>query len=125
MRKKDIIYWETNSKVEQNTNISESQKIAKCKTIDFPEGVTVRTNNMKEGVITAYFYGKIQHRYYEDHKWHYPESKLIVDFPSKNSGYIFNGEIPCNMSLTEVSEILDHIKCEAKKMYGKSSGKRY
>ena len=44
MRKKDIIYWETNSKVEQNTNISESQKIAKCKTIDFPEGVTVRTN---------------------------------------------------------------------------------
>ena len=51
---KEKIYWETNSEVKRNTNIPDTQKIPKGKTEDFPAGVTVRTNNMKQGVITIY-----------------------------------------------------------------------
>ena len=121
---KEKIYWETNLEVKRNTNIPDTQKIVKGKTEDFPAGVTVRTNNMKQGIITIYFYGDIQHRHFgNQHQWSYPESKLIVNLPSrKGGGYIFNGQAPKDMTLVEMSQILDYIKHEAKQMYGKVYG---
>ena len=115
---------ETNLEVKRNTNIPDTQKIPKGKTEDFPAGVTVRTNNMKEGIITIYFYGDIQHRHFgNQHQWSYPESKLIVNLPrAKERGYIFNGQAPKDMTLVEISQILDYIKYEAKQMYGKVYG---
>lgn len=121
---KEKIYWETNLEVKRNTNIPDTQKIPKGKTEDFPAGVTVRTNNMKQGIITIYFYGDIQYRHFgNQHQWSYPESKLIVNLPSrKGRGYIFNGQAPKDMTLVEISQILDYIKYEAKQMYGKVYG---
>ena len=98
---KEKIYWETNSEVKRNT-----------------------TNNMKQGIISIYFYGDIQHRHFgNQHQWSYPESKLIVNLPrAKERGYIFNGQAPKDMTLIEISQILDYIKYEAKQMYGKVYG---
>ena len=51
------------------------------------------------------------------------DSKMIVTFPmtSQHNGndysYSFNGNMPKDMSLTEMSQILDYIKSELNEMY--------
>lgn len=120
---KSIVFWETNTEVKRNVDIPDSQKIAKTSTHDFPEGVTVRTNNMKNGTITVYFHGEKIKRTH----WTYHSSKLIVNFPrvfnhgNIRNNFTFNGELPKDMTFNYMGNILEYIKHEAMKMYGKIS----
>ncbi len=109
---KSIVFWETNTEVKRNVDIP-----------DFPEGVTVRTNNMKNGTITVYFHGEKIKRTH----WTYHSSKLIVNFPrvfnhgNIRNNFTFNGELPKDMTFNYMGNILEYIKHEAMKMYGKIS----
>jgi hypothetical protein len=122
-------FWEANSAVRQNRNINPKQIIAKTQTNKFPEGVTVRTHRMKDGVTSAYFHGQVQQRSYGSGAnrvtYGVVDSKLIVTFPmtSRFNGndysYSFNGNMPKDMTFTEMGQILEYINLELKQMYRK------
>ena len=124
---KKKVFWETNSAVKRNGNIDAKQIIPKCPTHDFPEGITVRTHRMKDGLTSAYFHGKVTRKSYGSGNnityFNRVGSKMIVTFPmtSQHNGndysYSFNGNMLKNMSLTEMAQILDYIKSELNEMY--------
>ena len=124
---KKKVFWETNSAVKRNGNIDGKQIMPKSPTQDFREGITVRTHRMKDGLTSAYFYGKVTQKSYGSGSnityFNTVDSKMIVTFPmtSQHNGndysYSFNGNMPKDMSLTEMSQILDYIKSELNEMY--------
>jgi len=124
---KKKVFWETNSAVKRNGNIDGKQIMPKSPTQDFPEGITVRTHRMKDGFTSAYFHGKVSQKSYGSGSnityFNTVDSKMIVTFPmtSQHNGndysYSFNGNMPKDMSLTEMSQILDYIKSELNEMY--------
>ena len=124
---KKKIFWEMNSAVRRNSNLDRKQIIAKTQTHKFPEGVTVRTKSMKDGITSAYFHGKVSQRCYGSGTnrvaYNVVASKLIVTFPmtSPHNGndysYSFNGDMPKDMSLIQMGQILDYIKSELNEMY--------
>jgi|TARA_R110000824_G_scaffold193652_1_gene376059 hypothetical protein len=117
------IFWEANSVVRRNRNIDPKQILAKTQTHKFPEGVTVRTHSMRNKVTSAYFHGKVQQRSYGSGT--NVDSKLIVTFPAKSIhngrdySYSFNGNMPTDMTFTEMGQILEYINLELKQMYQK------
>ena len=114
--------------VKRNGNLDPKQIITKTQTHKFPEGVTVRTHRMKDGVTSAYFHGKVSQRSYGSGvnltTYAVVESKLIVTFPmtsrfnGKDYSYSFNGNMPNDMTFTEMGQILEYINYELKDMYG-------
>ena len=121
---KKKIFWEANSAVRRNPNLDRKQIIVKTQTGKFPEGVTVRTKSMKDGITSAYFYGKVLQRSHGSGTNRVAASKLIVTFPmtSPHNGndysYLLNGDMPKGMSFTEMGQILEYINSELKDMYG-------
>ena len=124
---KKKVFWETNSVVKRNGNIDGKQIVPKSPTQDFREGITVRTHRMKDGLTSAYFHGKVTQKSYGSGSsityFNTVDSKMIATFPmtSQYNGndysYSFNGNMPKDMSLTEMSQILDYIKSELSEMY--------
>ena len=124
---KKKVFWETNSAVKRNGNIDGKQIMPKSPTQDFREGITVRTHRMKDGLTSAYFHGKVTQKSYGSGSrityFNRVDSKMIVTFPMKSQhngndySYSFNGNMPKDMSLTEMSQILDYIKSELNEMY--------
>jgi len=110
------IFWEANSAVRQNRNIDHKQILAKTQTHKFPEGVTVRTHSIRNKVTSAYFFAASSGVI---------DSKLIVTFPvtsrfnGKDYSYSLNGNMPKDMTFTEMGQILEYINRELKDMYGK------
>ena len=101
---KKKVFWETNSAVKRNGNI-----------------------DAKDGFTSAYFHGKVTQKSYGSGSsityFNTVDSKMIATFPmtSQYNGndysYSFNGNMPKDMSLTEMSQILDYIKSELSEMY--------
>mgnify|MGYP003116017706 FL=1 len=123
---KQKVFWEANSAVKRNTNIDPKQIISKRATHDFPEGVTVRTHRMKDGITSAYFHADVKQKYYGSgsNKTYFNAigHKLIVTFPatyygSREYGYSFNGNLDNETTFHEMGRILDYIKSELDTMY--------
>ena len=123
---KQKVFWEANSAVKRNTNIDAKQIIRKTSTHNFPEGVTVRTHRMKDGITSAYFHSDVKTKYYGsgNNKSYYNTigHKLIVTFPatyhgSREYGYSFNGNLDKQTTFREMGQILDYIKSELDAMY--------
>jgi hypothetical protein len=125
---KKKIFWEANSVVRRNRNLDPKQIIAKTQTHKFPEGVTVRTHSIRNKVTSAYFHGQVHQRSYGSGTnrvtYGVVDSKLIVTLPMKSVhngrdySYSFNGNMPNDMTFTEMGQILEYINSELKEMYG-------
>jgi len=124
---KKKVFWEANSAVRRNRNLDPKQIITKTQTHKFPEGVTVRTHSMKKKVTSAYFHGQVQRSYGSGTNrvtnYGAVESKMIVTFPlngwhGKDYSYSLKGNMPKDMTFTEMGKILEYINSELKDMYG-------
>ena len=125
------IRWETNQLVRQNPDIPSESIVPKSNTSDFPsEAITVRIKSQKRQNATVYFYGKEQTRVYGGtHTWTYVEEKLKVQLPmagpsfSRKYSYSFNGQLPKEWSLYEMTLVLEHIQAIFDKMVGANNKK--
>tara|TARA_R110000765_G_scaffold29222_2_gene69872 strand:- start:1490 stop:1948 length:459 start_codon:yes stop_codon:yes gene_type:complete len=112
------VFWEKNQYVTHNPKIDAEQIISKTSTDKFPaSATTIRFHSLKNKVIGAYFYGKMESRNYGNNSWTYPSSKLTVTFPNTNPsngrtpwGYSYQGELNNGMSRKEVDATLDYIE---------------
>jgi hypothetical protein len=112
------VFWEKNQYVTHNPKIDAGQIISKTSTDKFPaSATTIRFHSLKNKVIGAYFYGKMESRNYGNNSWTYPSSKLTVTFPNTNPsngrtpwGYSYQGELNNGMSRKEVDATLDYIE---------------
>ena len=123
----DKIHWESNSLVKINPNIPTDKVIKKTTTDKFPaNAITVRFIRMKDKVVTVYFYGESKVRNYGSGKtamtWRTINQKLHVTLPFKAHhagfiwGYSFQGNLPDNFTLDEMTYALEHIKGEVDRM---------
>jgi hypothetical protein len=128
----DKIHWESNSLVKINPNIPTDKVIKKTTTDKFPaNAITVRFIRMRDKIITAYFYGESKVRSYGNGKnamtWRSINQKLHVTLPFKSNhshlpnelwGYSFQGNLPDNFTLDEMTYALQYIKGEVDRMTG-------
>jgi hypothetical protein len=129
----DKIHWESNSLVKINPNIPTDRVIKKTTTDKFPaNAITVRFISMKNKVVTVYFYGQSRNYGSGGNKkgmtWTTIEQKLHVTLPfkahhylsrfSSDWGYSFQGNLPDNFTLDEMTIALEHIKGEVDRMTG-------
>ena len=125
----DKIHWESNSLVKINPNIPKDKVIKKTTTDKFPaNAITVRFIRMRDKVVTVYFYGESKVRNYGSGKtamtWRTINQKLHVTLPFKANhdnflwGYSFQGNLPDNFTLDEMTIALEHINGEVGRMTG-------
>ena len=125
----DKIHWESNSLVKINPNIPKDKVIKKTTTDKFPaNAITVRFIRMRDKVVTVYFYGESKVRNYGSGKtamtWRSINQKLHVTLPFKANhdnflwGYSFQGNLPDNFTLDEMTIALEHINGEVGRMTG-------
>ena len=123
----DKIHWESNSLVKINPNIPREKVIKKTTTDKFPaNAITVRFIRMRDKVVTVYFYGESKVLNYGSGKtamtWRSINQKLHVTLPFKANhdhflwGYSFQGNLPDNFTLDEMTYALGHIKGEVDRM---------
>ena len=123
----DKIHWESNSLVKINPNIPKDKVIKKTTTDKFPaNAITVRFIRMRDKVVTVYFYGESKVLNYGSGKtamtWRSINQKLHVTLPFKANhdnflwGYSFQGNLPDNFTLDEMTYALEHIKGEVDRM---------
>ena len=123
----DKIHWESNSLVKINPNIPREKVIKKTTTDKFPaNAITVRFIRMKDKVVTVYFYGESKVLNYGSGKtamtWRSINQKLHVSLPFKANhdnflwGYSFQGNLPDNFTLDEMTYALGYIKGEVDRM---------
>ena len=121
------IYWESNSLVKINPNIPTDKIIKKTTTDKFPaNAITVRFIRMRDKVVTVYFYGESKVRNYgsggNKMTWRTINRKLHVTLPFKANhdnflwGYSFQGNLPDNFTLDEMTYALGYIKGEVDRM---------
>ena len=112
------VFWEKNQYVTHNPKIDAGQIIDKTSTDKFPaSATTIRFHSLKNKVIGAYFYGKMETRSHAQYSHPNPSGKLIVTFPNTKPsngrrpwGYSYQGELNNGMSRKEVDAILDYIE---------------
>ena len=112
------VFWEKNQYVTHNPKIDAGQIISKTSTDKFPaSATTIRFHSLKNKVIGAYFYGKLETRSHAQYSHPNPSGKLIVTFPNTKPsngrrpwGYSYQGELNNGMSRKEVDAILDYIE---------------
>ena len=112
------VFWEKNQYVTHNPKIDAGQIISKTSTDKFPaSATTIRFHSLKNKVIGAYFYGKMETRSHAQYSHPNPSGKLIVTFPNTKPsngrrpwGYSYQGELNNGMSRKEVDAILDYIE---------------
>ena len=125
----DKIHWESNSLVKINPNIPKDKVIKKTTTDKFPaNAITVRFIRMRDKVVTVYFYGESKVLNYGSGKtamtWRSINQKLHVTLPFKANhdnflwGYSFQGNLPDNFTLDEMTIALEHINEEVGRMTG-------
>ena len=125
----DKIHWESNSLVKINPNIPKDKVIKKTTTDKFPaNAITVRFIRMRDKVVTVYFYGESKVRNYgsgsNSMTWRTINQKLHVTLPFKANhdnflwGYSFQGNLPDNFTLDEMTIALEHINGEVGRMTG-------
>ena len=123
----DKIHWESNSLVKINPNIPKDKVIKKTTTDKFPaNAITVRFIRMRDKVVTVYFYGESKVRNYgsgsNSMTWRTINQKLHVTLPFKANhdnflwGYSFQGNLPDNFTLDEMTIALEHINGEVGRM---------
>jgi hypothetical protein len=112
------VFWEKNQYVTHNPKIDAGQIISKTSTDKFPaSATTIRFHSLKNKVIGAYFYGKMESRSHAQYSHRDPSGKLIVTFPNTKPsngrrpwGYSYQGELNNGMSRKEVDATLDYIE---------------
>ena len=112
------VFWEKNQYVTHNPKIDAGQIISKTSTDKFPaSATTIRFHSLKNKVIGAYFYGKMETRSHAQYSHPNPSGKLIVTFPNTKPsngrrpwGYSYQGELNNGMSRKEVDATLDYIE---------------
>ena len=112
------VFWEKNQYVTHNPKIDAGQIISKTSTDKFPaSATTIRFHSLKNKVIGAYFYGKMESRSHAQYSHPDPSGKLIVTFPNTKPsngrrpwGYSYQGELNNGMSRKEVDATLDYIE---------------
>ena len=112
------VFWEKNQYVTHNPKIDAEQIIDKTSTDKFPaSATTIRFHSLKNKVIGAYFYGKMETRSHAQYSHPNPSGKLIVTFPNTKPsngrrpwGYSYQGELNNGMSRKEVDATLDYIE---------------
>ena len=112
------VFWEKNQYVTHNPKIDAGQIIDKTSTDKFPaSATTIRFHSLKNKVIGAYFYGKMETRSHAQYSHPNPSGKLIVTFPNTKPsngrrpwGYSYQGELNNGMSRKEVDATLDYIE---------------
>ena len=120
------VYWEKNTLVNGNDDISYKNVFARCTTKDFPyDAVSVRINNQSKGTATVYFKDEIKTRTYSGgHSYDYCDSELKVTLPLKSNwngeeyNYSMQGTLPRKYDLISFARILDYVRCEIEKMSG-------
>ena len=120
------VYWEKNTLVNGNPDISHKNVFARCTTKDFPYGaVSVRINNQSKGTATVYFKDEVKSRTYSGgHTYEYCDSELKVTLPLKSNwngeeyNYSMQGTLPRKYDLISFARILDYVRCEIEKMSG-------
>jgi hypothetical protein len=130
----DKIHWESNSLVKINPNIPTDKIIKKTTTDKFPaNGITVRFQRMKDKLVTVYFYGESKVHSYGNSKnamtWRSVDRKLHVTLPFERHqngspsnfqtttwGYSFQGNLPDNFTLDDMTYALGYIKGEVDRM---------
>jgi len=126
----DKIVWESNGLVKRNPNINRENIIPKSSTSEFPCGkITVRYHNQRSKLVTAYFQGEMKTRTWGNgSNYTYPDGVLRVTLPfssnkflttvfkSHSSSYSFQGELPSNYKLEDMTEALYYIRKEVEEM---------
>lgn len=118
------VVWESNGLVKRNPNIDRENIIPKSSTSEFPCGkITVRYHNQRSKLVTAYFQGEMKTRTWGNgSNYTYPDGVLRVTLPFNsnrfgNSGsYSFQGELPSNYKLEDMTEALNYIREEVEEM---------
>lgn len=122
------VVWESNGLVKRNSNIDRGNIIPKGATKDFPcDKVTVRYHNQRSKLVTAYFQGKMKTKTWGNgSKYTYPDGVLRVTLPyssssrryynNSSSHFQFQGELPNNYKLEDMTEILNYIKEQVEEM---------
>ena len=111
------VFWEKNQYVTHNPKIDSSQIIAKTSTDKFPVGATtIRFHSLKNKLVTAYFYGKPQTRYFPNGQGYTCQDKLTVTFPNTDPmrhrewGYCYQGTLCKTMTRQELNATVDYIE---------------
>ena len=123
------VYWEKNTLVNGNPDISHKNVFGRCTTKDFPyDAVSVRINNQSKGTATVYFKDAVKTRTYgsgkNSHSYDYCDSELKVTLPLKSTwngeqyNYSMQGTLPQKYDLISFARILDYVRCEIEKMSG-------
>ncbi len=113
------IRWEKNSFVTHHQDINPDDVINKTSTDKFPaNSATVRFQNMGKKIVSVYFYGKEKTRSWGNGpnatRYTHIDKKLRVFLPHKghnnyNATYSFNGELPDNFDLEQMSAVLEYV----------------
>jgi len=120
------VYWEKNTLVNGNSDISHKNVFGRCTTKDFPyDAVSVRINNQSKGTATVYFKDEVKTRNYSGgHTYEYCDSELKVTLPLKSNwngeqyNYSMQGTLPQKYDLITFARLLDYVRCEIEKMSG-------
>ena len=120
------VYWEKNTLVNGNPDISHKNVFARCTTKDFPyDAVSVRINNQSKGTATVYFKDEVKtNTYSSGNSYDYCDSELKVTLPLKSTwngeqyNYSMQGTLPRKYDLISFARILDYVRCEIEKMSG-------
>ncbi len=123
------VYWEKNTLVNGNPDISRKNVFGRCTTKDFPyDAVSVRINNQSKGTATVYFKDAVKTRTYgsgkDSHSYDYCDSELKVGLPIRSNwngeqyNYSMQGTLPQKYDLITFARILDYVRCEIEKMSG-------
>ena len=120
------VYWEKNTLVNGNPDISHNNVFGRCTTRDFPYGaVSVRINNQSKGTATVYFKDEVKtNTYSSGNSYDYCDSELKVTLPLKSTwngeqyNYSMQGTLPQKYDLISFARILDYVRCEIEKMSG-------
>ena len=120
------VYWEKNTLVNGNDDISYKNVFARCTTKDFPyDAVSVRINNQSKGTATVYFKDEVKtNTYSSGNSYDYCDSELKVTLPLKSTwngeqyNYSMQGTLPRKYDLISFARILDYVRCEIEKMSG-------
>jgi len=120
------VYWEKNTLVNGNPDISHNNVFGRCTTRDFPyDAVSVRINNQSKGTATVYFKDEVKtNTYSSGNSYDYCDSELKVTLPLKSTwngeqyNYSMQGTLPRKYDLISFARILDYVRCEIEKMSG-------
>jgi len=118
------VVWESNGLVKRNPNINRENIIPKSSTSDFPcDKITVRYHNQRSKLVTAYFQGEMKTRTWGNgSNYTYPDGVLRVTLPfnsnrfGNSSLYSFQGELPSNYKLEDMTEALKYIREDVEEM---------